>query len=66
MLIYSAGVGVLGLLFVAYLSVKVLSKETGNAVMQEISGFIYEGAMAFLVREYRAIAFFVAIVAVLI
>jgi len=66
MLMYSVGVGVLGLLFVAYLSVKVLSKETGNAVMQEISNFIYEGAMAFLFREYRAIAVFVAVVTVLI
>jgi K(+)-stimulated pyrophosphate-energized sodium pump len=66
MVIYSVVVGLLGLMFVAYLSVKVLSKETGNATMQELSGFIYEGAMAFLFREYRAIAVFVVIVTVLI
>jgi len=66
MVMYSVGVGFLGLLFVAYLSVKVLSKEPGSAVMQELSGYIYEGAMAFLLREYRAIAVFVAIVTVLI
>jgi K(+)-stimulated pyrophosphate-energized sodium pump len=56
----------LGLLFVVYLSARVLSKETGNATMQELSGYIYEGAMAFLYREYRAIAVFVVIVAVVI
>lgn len=66
MVMYSVGVGFLGLLFVAYLSVKVLAKEPGSAVMQELSGYIYEGAMAFLLREYRAIAVFVAIVTVLI
>jgi K(+)-stimulated pyrophosphate-energized sodium pump len=66
MVIYSVVVGLLGLMFVAYLSVKVLSKETGNATMQELSSFIYEGAMAFLFREYRAIAVFVFIVTVLI
>ena len=66
MVMYSVGVGLLGLLFVAYLSVKVLAKEPGSAVMQELSGYIYEGAMAFLLREYRAIAVFVAIVTVLI
>ncbi|HXV83817.1 MAG TPA: sodium-translocating pyrophosphatase [Candidatus Binatia bacterium] len=64
--IYSGVVGLLGLMFVAYLSVRVLSKETGNATMQELSSYIYEGAMAFLAREYRAIAVFVAIVTVLI
>jgi K(+)-stimulated pyrophosphate-energized sodium pump len=66
MVIYSVGVGILGLLFVVYLSARVLSKETGNATMQELSGYIYEGAMAFLYREYRAIGVFVVIVAVVI
>src|ERR687898_728855 len=66
MVMYSVGVGILGLLFVAYLSAKVLSKDTGNATMQELSGYIYEGAMAFLLREYRAIGIFVLIVAVLL
>jgi K(+)-stimulated pyrophosphate-energized sodium pump len=57
-------VGFVGLLFVAYLSTKVLAKETGDATMQEISGYIYEGAMAFLAREYRAIGFFAVLVAI--
>jgi len=61
-----AVVGFVGLLFVAYLSAKVLAKETGNATMQELSGYIYEGAMAFLWREYRAIGVFAVVVTVLL
>src|SRR5205809_8012281 len=48
-------VGFLGLLFVAYLSATVVAKDTGTATMQELSGYIYEGAMAVLSREYKAI-----------
>ncbi|MBI4489233.1 MAG: sodium-translocating pyrophosphatase [Deltaproteobacteria bacterium] len=59
-------VGFLGLLFVAYLSARVVAKEAGNATMQELSGYIYEGAMAFLFREYRAIGIFAVAVALLI
>ncbi|MBI2359546.1 MAG: sodium-translocating pyrophosphatase [Deltaproteobacteria bacterium] len=59
-------VGLLGLFFVAYLSAKVLAKETGGATLQELSGYIYEGAMAFLRREYQAIAVFAIVVAVLL
>jgi len=59
-------VGVLGLLFVVYLSARVLAKEAGNATMQELSGYIYEGAMAFLFREYRAIGIFAVAVAFLL
>lgn len=51
-------VGLLGLFFVAYLAAKVLAKEPGNATMRQLSGYIYEGAMAFLWREYRAIGIF--------
>jgi K(+)-stimulated pyrophosphate-energized sodium pump len=32
--------------------------------MQEISGYIYEGAMAFLAREYRTIGIFAVLVAI--
>lgn len=59
-------VGLLGLFFVAYLSAKVLAKETGGATMEELSGYIYEGAMAFLRREYQAIGVFAVVVAVLL
>lgn len=65
-MVVSVLVGFLGLLFVAYLSAKVLAKDAGNATMQEISGYIYEGAMAFLSREYRAIGIFAIAVAFLL
>jgi K(+)-stimulated pyrophosphate-energized sodium pump len=51
-------VGVLGFVFVAYLSARVLAKEPGNARIQELSGYIYEGAMAFLARKALAGLFF--------
>src|SRR5437867_5644658 len=59
-------VGFLGLLFVAYLSATVLAKDTGTATMQELSGYIYEGSMAFLSREYKAIGIFALVVTILL
>jgi len=59
-------VGFLGLLFVAYLSATVLAKDTGTATMQELSGYIYEGSMAFLSREYKAIGVFALVVTILL
>ncbi|HWP59256.1 MAG TPA: sodium-translocating pyrophosphatase [Candidatus Acidoferrales bacterium] len=66
MLIVPVGVGILGFLFVGYLAARVLAKEAGSARMQELSGYIYEGAMAFLAREYRAIGAFALVVTVLL
>jgi len=65
-MLFSGLVGVLGLLFVAYLSARVVAKDAGNATMQELSGYIHEGAMAFLSREYRAIGSFAIAVTVLL
>ncbi|MEK6613899.1 MAG: sodium/proton-translocating pyrophosphatase, partial [Candidatus Binatota bacterium] len=62
----SGWVGLFGLLFVAYLSVRVVAKEAGSATMQELSGYIFEGAMAFLLREYRAIGVFVIVVTIIL
>ena len=62
----AAGVGFLGLLFVWFLAKKVTAKDPGNALMQELSGYIHEGAMAFLHREYKTVAKFVALVAVVL
>ncbi|MBI5555264.1 MAG: sodium-translocating pyrophosphatase [Elusimicrobia bacterium] len=58
--------GFMGILFAAYLSWKVLRKDPGTPAMQEISEAIQQGAMAFLRREYRSIAIFVALVAALL
>lgn len=65
-MVISAVVGFFGLLFVSYLSVRVVAKETGNATMQELSGYIYEGSMAFLAREYRTIGIFAIAVMILL
>jgi len=51
--------GALALLFALYLSSKISKAEPGTERMQEIAGHIHEGAMAFLGRQYRAIAVFV-------
>lgn len=51
--------GALALLFALYLSSKISKADPGTDRMQEIAGHIHEGAMAFLGRQYRAIAVFV-------
>lgn len=58
--------GLLGVAFVLWEFKRVLAYDQGNAVMQKIAAAIQEGASAFLSREYRVIAIFVAIVATII
>jgi len=53
------GSGIIGLLFVVYLSIRILRKSPGTEKMREISEMIHEGAMAFLFREFSAITLFV-------
>jgi len=60
------GVGILGLIFVVYLARKVLKKDPGNEKMRAISNSIYQGAMAFLNREYKSIAIFVMVMFILL
>ncbi len=49
-------VGLLAVLFAAYLASYVLRKDTGTPAMQKVAGAIFQGAMAFLNRQYRTIA----------
>ncbi|KTB48710.1 vacuolar-type H(+)-translocating pyrophosphatase [Dehalogenimonas alkenigignens] len=56
------GCGVLGLVVAYFLARFVLSQDEGNARVREIAAAIKEGALAFLGREYRVLAVFVAIV----
>lgn len=59
--------GLLALIFALYFAGRVTKADPGTEKMQEISGAIYEGAMAFLTREYRVLAIFiVALFAVLV
>ena len=58
--------GLLALVFAGIKASLVKSKDPGNETMRTIAGHIQEGAMAFLGREYKVLAIFVAIVAVLL
>ncbi|MBA7569354.1 putative K(+)-stimulated pyrophosphate-energized sodium pump [subsurface metagenome] len=58
--------GVLGLACAGFMAVYVLSREQGSERIREISGAIKEGALAFLGREYRILAIFVVVVAIIL
>lgn len=65
-LLISIAVGVLALGVAFMLSNSISSANAGNDRMKEIAGYIHEGAMAFLAAEYKYLAMFVALVAVII
>ncbi|MBI2860122.1 MAG: sodium-translocating pyrophosphatase [Chloroflexi bacterium] len=54
--------GVLGLVFVWYLSATILRENEGTARMKEISTAIRQGAMAFLRREFVTLSVFTLVV----
>ncbi|MCI5997566.1 MAG: sodium-translocating pyrophosphatase [Peptoniphilaceae bacterium] len=60
------GIGFIALVFayIKYLSITSISP--GNDRMKEISGYIEEGAMAFLVREYKSLAIFIVVLAIIL
>ncbi|MEE8401829.1 MAG: sodium-translocating pyrophosphatase [Candidatus Hydrothermarchaeaceae archaeon] len=58
--------GIVALVFSWYLTSKILKHDPGNEKMQEVSNAIREGAMAYLKRQYKVIAIFVAIMAVIL
>ncbi|MGF7186740.1 K(+)-stimulated pyrophosphate-energized sodium pump [Desulfitispora alkaliphila] len=58
--------GVIALIFAFVLSARVNSAEQGTDRMKEIANAISEGAMAFLSRQYRTLAIFVVVLAVII
>ncbi len=60
------GAGVLALVFAFIKASWVNRQSPGNEKMIEIGQAVREGAMAFLGREYRVLAIFVALVAVLL
>jgi K(+)-stimulated pyrophosphate-energized sodium pump len=49
------GLGVLGILFAFWLAQDVLRRDKGTPEMQQVSNAIYEGAMAFMRRQYGTI-----------
>lgn len=58
--------GVLAILFALWKSMWVAKQDEGNDTMKEIASHIREGAMAFLSREYRVLAIFVIVIAILL
>ncbi len=58
--------GILALLYTFVKSAWVTRQEAGNDRMREIAQYIAEGAMAFLKAEYKVLAYFVVIAALLL
>ena len=58
--------GVIGLIIAVILYYRVKAQPAGNETMNRIAGYIREGSMAFLVREYKVLAVYSAVVAVLL
>ncbi len=58
--------GVLALLVAAYFAADVAKKDPGTERMKEIMGYIHEGAMAFLFREYKVLVVFIIVLAIII
>ncbi len=58
--------GIIAILFAAWLARDVLSQDQGTKAMQEVASLIFEGAMAFLNRQYRTIALLAVVAAVII
>jgi len=58
--------GVIALLYTFLQSNWVSRQNAGNEKMKQISGYIADGAMAFLKAEYKILTYFVIIVAILL
>ena len=58
--------GIIALLFAAIKFSSISKKGAGNERMREISGFIHDGAMAYLSRQYKALIIFVVVVCVIL
>ena len=58
--------GVIGLLYTFFKFQWVSKQDSGSDRMREISNYIAEGAMAFLRAEWKILAYFVVIVAILL
>jgi K(+)-stimulated pyrophosphate-energized sodium pump len=56
----------LAILYSVYLSFQVLKESKGNEKMIEIAAAIQEGAMAYMARQYKTIAIFAVIIAVIL
>ena len=58
--------GIIGLIWMAIQSAWVSKQDAGDAKMQELAGYIADGAMAFLKAEWKVLSFFVVFVAIIL
>jgi len=58
--------GVLGLIFVWVLGKKIKRADAGNEQMQTIASLVRKGAIAFLYREYKTVAYFLIFLFIII
>ena len=58
--------GIIAIGVVVFLIKDILKRDAGNERMKEISGYIEEGAMAFLKKEYSYLSVFIVVVALTI
>jgi K(+)-stimulated pyrophosphate-energized sodium pump len=58
--------GAVGIFFAAILSLRILKLPTGEKRMQEIAGYIQEGANAYLKRQTKTMAAFAIVIFILI
>ena len=66
-IIYIAiGAGVVSLIFALIQTLKILRQDEGNESVRSIGKAIQQGAVAFLSREYRFLAFFVLAVVIIL
>ena len=58
--------GIIAVLFAVYLARDVLSRDTGTKEMEDVAGTIFEGAVAFIRRQYTTIGILALVGAVVI
>src|SRR5687768_6516797 len=58
--------GIIAVLFAIYLARDVLARDTGTKEMEDVAGTIFEGAVAFIRRQYTTIAILALVAAVVI
>lgn len=54
--------GIIALIVTIFIAKDIVKKSAGEEKMQEVAGYIEEGAMAFLKKEYRYLAVFIVVV----
>jgi K(+)-stimulated pyrophosphate-energized sodium pump len=58
--------GLIGIIVMAIKSAWVTKQETGDASMNQLAGYIADGAMAFLRAEWKVLSYFVVVAGVLL